>query len=82
MVINLNGYNSRVKKYCKDLTYRRVMRDLHEGREKILHVKMPLILLIFNWKKKNPHWDKKLVDGQSPTARSLFTEESSDGEYV
>ena len=38
--------------------------------------------LLFNLKKKIPHWDKKLVDGQSPTARSLFTEESSDGEYV
>jgi len=41
MVINLNGYNRRVKKYFKEPTYRRTMRDLHEGREN--NVNMPSI---------------------------------------
>ena len=38
--------------------------------------------LISDLKKKNLHWDRKSVDGQGSTARTLFTEENSDGENV
>ena len=31
-------------------------------------------------KKKNPYWDRKSADDQDLPARTLFTEENSDGE--
>ena len=48
----------------------------------LLHIKDAFNLLMSNLKKKNPRWDRNRVGGQSSAARSLFTEENSDGENV
>ena len=45
------------------------MRTLREGRENNPARKDAFNLLIFNLKKKSPHWDKKSVDGQSSTVQ-------------
>ena len=82
MVINLNSFNSRVQRYRKECTYRHVLRNLREGREKNPARKDAFNLLIFDLKKKNPHLDEESVDGQNSTARTLFTEETSDGHSV
>ena len=58
------------------------MRTLREGRENNPAHKDAFHLLIFNLKKRNPHWNSKSVDGQSSTARTLFMEENSDGVNV
>ena len=38
--------------------------------------------LISDLKKKNICWDKPSLDGRGSTARTLFTDDTSDGENV
>ena len=75
MVNNLNGYNRHVRKYKKKYSYKIAMRAL---RDASAH-KGAFNSLISELKRRNPCWDMKSVNGRGSTARTLFTEENSDG---
>ena len=82
MMRNLNGYNGQVKQYMKEYLFKVVMRALRECRDNNPAHEDAFNSLIFDLKKKNLHCDRISVDGQGSTARTLFTEENSDGENV
>ena len=56
------------------------MRALCDGRGNNPTHKETFNKFISDLKKKNPYWVSKSVDDQDLTARTLFTEENTDGE--
>ena len=72
MVINLNGYKRRVKKYKKEHTYRSEMRIFCEGKENNPALTDAFNLKISNLKEKNPKWGRTSLDCKSSIIRSLF----------
>ena len=56
------------------------MGALREGRDNNPAHKDAFNSLVSDLKKKDPYWDRKSADDQGLTARTLFTEENSDGE--
>jgi hypothetical protein len=65
----------------KEHSYLKALRALREGRNTNPARKDAFNLLISDLRKKNPQWDRKPVDDHGSTARILFTEENSDGEF-
>ena len=58
----------------------KALRAFREGRMSNHAHKDAFHSLISDLKKKNPHWDRKSVDGHgSTTTRALFMEENTDG---
>jgi hypothetical protein len=72
--------NIHVKKHKREYTYIKALGALREGRNNNPAHKDAFNSRISDLKKKNPYWVSKSVDDQDLTARTLFTEENTDGE--
>ena len=82
-MVRICSLKQHVKVCKKEPNYKNAMKALCDGRENNPAHEDAFNLLITNLKKKNPQWDRNSsVDGQSSTATTLFTKESSDGENV
>ena len=66
----------------KEYNYMKALRALREGRNtNPAHKYAFHNSFISDLRKKNPYWDRKSVDDQDLTARALFTEENTEGEF-
>ena len=58
------------------------MRALCDGRENNPTHKETFNTFVSELKKKNPKWERTALDCERSTAKTLFTEENSDGYNV
>ena len=78
MVININGYKRWARKCPKQITYKRNMKILCQGREDNPIHTDAFNVLIKNLKEKNPIWGRTTLDCERSVTRTLFMEENSD----